>query len=101
MINHTFLCRTSLLFLSNSPFRPQPWMKNRITFSIRNTTIESIVDIAVWDMTRILPSLVLIGNVEVKEPRNDWSYPQFLGKIITQGVNNYAAKLVDPDGFYR
>jgi hypothetical protein len=39
MINHIFLCRMSLLLFVQLTFRPQPWGKNRLTFSIHDTAI--------------------------------------------------------------
>jgi hypothetical protein len=43
----------------------------------------------VWDFYNFPPATVLIGNLEVKDPRNpNWVLPQFIGQLLAQGIAN-------------
>jgi hypothetical protein len=48
-----------------------------------------------------LPGIVGIGNMEVKDPRAPPAFPQFLGQLLAQAINNYHANIADTDGSYR
>jgi hypothetical protein len=58
----------------------------------------SRVDVAVRDSRLDPQPLVMFGNVEIKDPRNRWSFPQFVGQLVGQASYNFNANYREGDG---
>lgn len=60
-----------------------------------------MLDVAVWDMACPMPSLALIGSIELKADPGRWKYPQLIGQLVGQAFLKYNLGEISGDGTVR